>query len=222
MKIFTPGRVKDKETVGFVIAVKSSTALLAGAAAQGAAGAADPTAAAAAAASSALSLAGSLPSDEDDDDEDESDESEDDDEDEEEDERDSSTDIDARGAGGVCGTGGCCGRGARGGGGGGGGGGRRERIRLHAPPRHSTRCTLVPSHQRLPDERARRLTQVDTILISSSLRTSAVPASKVQALAALRCNGEAWSRYSLLASKSCALSRAFEATRVAPDSPGRR
>ncbi|XP_069685855.1 probable cationic amino acid transporter [Periplaneta americana] len=44
--------------------------------------------------------------------------------------------------------------------------GRRERIRLHAPPRHSTVSTLIPSHRCLPDDRMRRLTQVDTILIS--------------------------------------------------------
>ncbi|KAJ9589552.1 hypothetical protein L9F63_017240 [Diploptera punctata] len=43
---------------------------------------------------------------------------------------------------------------------------RRERIRLHAPPRHPTVSTLIPSHRCLPDDRVRRLTQVDTILIS--------------------------------------------------------
>ncbi|XP_066996258.2 cationic amino acid transporter 2 [Anabrus simplex] len=43
---------------------------------------------------------------------------------------------------------------------------RRERIRLHAPPRQSMVSTLIPSHRQLPEERARRLTQVDTILIS--------------------------------------------------------
>ncbi|PNF40898.1 hypothetical protein B7P43_G14988 [Cryptotermes secundus] len=43
---------------------------------------------------------------------------------------------------------------------------RREHIRLHAPPRNPTVSTLIPSHHHLPDERFRRLTQVDTILIS--------------------------------------------------------
>lgn len=52
------------------------------------------------------------------------------------------------------------------GGGGGGGSSQRERIRLHAPPRHSTLSTLIPSHRSLPDDQVRRLTQVDTILIS--------------------------------------------------------
>ncbi|XP_046994265.1 uncharacterized protein LOC124606327 [Schistocerca americana] len=42
----------------------------------------------------------------------------------------------------------------------------RERIRLHAPPRHSTVSTLVPSHRHLTDASAHRLTRVDTILIS--------------------------------------------------------
>ncbi|XP_046391557.1 uncharacterized protein LOC124159691 [Ischnura elegans] len=42
----------------------------------------------------------------------------------------------------------------------------REQVRLRPPPRHSVVSSLIPSHRRAPDETIRRLTQVDTILIT--------------------------------------------------------
>ncbi|XP_071446797.1 probable cationic amino acid transporter [Hetaerina americana] len=42
----------------------------------------------------------------------------------------------------------------------------REQVRLRPPPRHSVVSSLIPSHRRAPDESIRRLTQVDTILIT--------------------------------------------------------
>jgi hypothetical protein len=43
---------------------------------------------------------------------------------------------------------------------------RVERIHLHTSPPHPTVPTLVPSHQRAPQHSQRRITTVDTIVIT--------------------------------------------------------